>query len=93
MSASHISWAENTDLMTYSGHVSGIYRGKRRNEVPPHIFAIAEGSYGSMCLSKFSSLDYLFMMVIRSHIFIIVCPYWEILSTEIPIFRQLVNCS
>ena len=31
---------------------SGIYRGKRRNEVPPHIFAIAEGSYGSMCLSK-----------------------------------------
>ena len=43
--------------MIYSGHVSGIYRGKRRNEVPPHIFAIAEGSYGSMCLSKFSHLQ------------------------------------
>ena len=28
----------------------GVYRGKRRNEVPPHIFAIAEGSYHSMCL-------------------------------------------
>ena len=27
-----------------------MYRGKRRNEVPPHIFAIAEGSYHSMCL-------------------------------------------
>ena len=27
-----------------------VYRGKRRNEVPPHIFAIAEGSYHSMCL-------------------------------------------
>jgi hypothetical protein len=29
-----------------------LYRGKRRNEVPPHIFAIAEGAYHAMCLSK-----------------------------------------
>jgi myosin heavy subunit len=25
-----------------------IYQGKRRNEVPPHIFAIAEGAYQNM---------------------------------------------
>ena len=36
----------------YTMRTVGIYRGKRRNEVPPHIFAIAEGSYHSMCLSK-----------------------------------------
>merc|ERR1712083_24554 len=34
----------------YTMRTVGIYRGKRRNEVPPHIFAIAEGSYHSMCL-------------------------------------------
>ena len=37
----------------YTMRTVGIYRGKRRNEVPPHIFAIAEGSYHSMCLSKY----------------------------------------
>ena len=36
----------------YTMRTVGLYRGKRRNEVPPHIFAIAEGSYHSMCLSK-----------------------------------------
>ena len=36
----------------YTMRTVGLYRGKRRNEVPPHIFAIAEGSYGSMCLSE-----------------------------------------
>jgi len=34
----------------YTMRTVGVYRGKRRNEVPPHIFAIAEGSYHSMCL-------------------------------------------
>lgn len=38
----------------YTMRTVGVYRGKRRNEVPPHIFAIAEGSYHSMCLSRFS---------------------------------------
>ena len=37
----------------YTMRTVGLYRGKRRNEVPPHIFAIAEGSYGSMCLSEY----------------------------------------
>ena len=31
----------------------GVYSTKRRNKFPPHIFSIAEGSYSSMCLSKF----------------------------------------
>eukprot|EP00091_Calanus_sinicus_P002475 TRINITY_DN12509_c0_g1_i3.p1 TRINITY_DN12509_c0_g1~~TRINITY_DN12509_c0_g1_i3.p1 ORF type:complete len:184 (+),score=29.01 TRINITY_DN12509_c0_g1_i3:388-939(+) len=34
----------------YTMRTVGVYRTKRRNEVPPHIFAIAEGSYHSMCL-------------------------------------------
>ena len=34
----------------YTMRTVNVYRGKRRNEVPPHIFAIAEGSYHSMCL-------------------------------------------
>ena len=36
----------------YTERTVGIYRLKRRNEVPPHIFAIAEGSYHAMSLSK-----------------------------------------
>ena len=36
----------------YTMRTVGVYSTKRRNEVPPHIFAIAEGSYHSMCLSK-----------------------------------------
>ena len=46
--------------------IQGLYRGKRRNEVPPHIFAIAEGSYGSMCLSK---LDFTELFLSRSFIY------------------------
>merc|ERR1719342_1914191 len=33
----------------YTQRTMEIYIGKRRNEVPPHIFAIAEGSYQGMC--------------------------------------------
>merc|ERR1712079_627102 len=36
----------------YTERTVGIYRLKRRNEVPPHIFAIAEGSYHAMCLKS-----------------------------------------
>jgi len=34
----------------YTTRTVQLYRGKRRNEVPPHIFAIAEGAYHAMCL-------------------------------------------
>ena len=36
----------------YTKRTVGIYRLKRRNEVPPHIFAIAESAYHAMSLSK-----------------------------------------
>merc|ERR1712128_419485 len=32
----------------YTQRSMEVYMGKRRNEVPPHIFAIAEGSYQGM---------------------------------------------
>ena len=44
----------------------GVYRGKRRNEVPPHIFAIAEGSYHSMCL-KVKNQSILSESIITTH--------------------------
>lgn len=31
----------------------GLYRGKRRTEVPPHLFAISDGAYMSMLASKY----------------------------------------
>ena len=43
----------------YTMRTVGVYRTKRRNEVPPHIFAIAEGSYHSMCLSKLNRLYFI----------------------------------
>lgn len=32
----------------YTGRCAKMYRGKRRNEVPPHIFAISDGAYVNM---------------------------------------------
>ncbi|CAL1689368.1 unnamed protein product [Lasius platythorax] len=32
----------------YTGRCAKLYRGKRRNEVPPHIFAISDGAYVNM---------------------------------------------
>ena len=32
----------------YTNRVVQLYRGRRRNEVPPHIFAIADGAYMDM---------------------------------------------
>lgn len=32
----------------YTDSVIDIYKGRRRNEVAPHIFAIADGAYRSM---------------------------------------------
>ncbi|CAL4066391.1 unnamed protein product [Meganyctiphanes norvegica] len=33
----------------YTDRAAKIYIGKRRNEVPPHVFAISEGAYQGMC--------------------------------------------
>jgi myosin heavy subunit len=32
----------------YTARAMKIYHGRRRNEVPPHIFAIADGAYSEM---------------------------------------------
>jgi len=36
----------------YTDRAAKIYVGKRRNEVPPHIFAISDGAYMAMMLTK-----------------------------------------
>ena len=33
----------------YTNRVVAMYIGKRRNEVPPHLFAISEGAYQGKC--------------------------------------------
>jgi myosin heavy subunit len=38
----------------YTNRAMKIYTGKRRNEVPPHIFAISDGAYQNMLTSKHS---------------------------------------
>lgn len=35
----------------YTNRCAKIYRGKRRSEVPPHIFAISDGAYVNMLTS------------------------------------------
>lgn len=32
----------------YTNRVAKMYRGKRRNEVPPHLFSISDGAYVNM---------------------------------------------
>ncbi|XP_050533202.1 myosin heavy chain, muscle isoform X33 [Daktulosphaira vitifoliae] len=36
----------------YTNRCAKLYRGKRRNEVPPHIFAISDGAYVNMLTNK-----------------------------------------
>ena len=36
----------------YTPTVVKLYLGKRRNEVPPHLFAIADGAYRAMLMSE-----------------------------------------
>jgi hypothetical protein len=38
----------------YTNRCAKLYRGKRRNEVPPHIFAISDGAYVNMLTSKYT---------------------------------------
>ena len=35
-------------LTVYDNHVVGIYKGKRKSEMPPHIFAISDNAYNDM---------------------------------------------
>lgn len=36
----------------YTLRCAKLYRGKRRNEVPPHVFAVSDGAYVNMLTSK-----------------------------------------
>ena len=40
----------------YTTRCAKLYRGKRRTEVPPHVFAISDGAYVNMLTSKLKSL-------------------------------------
>ena len=36
----------------YTPRCVGLYKGKRRTEVPPHVFAISDGAYMAMLTSE-----------------------------------------
>lgn len=36
----------------YTNRVAKMYRGKRRTEVPPHLFAVSDGAYVNMLTDK-----------------------------------------
>ena len=40
----------------YTNRAINIYKGRRRNEVPPHIFAISDGAYNDMMTSEWGIL-------------------------------------
>jgi len=39
-------------LPIYTEKVVELYKGKKRYEVPPHVYSIADGAYRSMLLGK-----------------------------------------
>lgn len=38
----------------YTLRCARLYRGKRRNEIPPHVFAVSDGAYVNMLTSEYS---------------------------------------
>jgi myosin heavy subunit len=43
-------------LPIYSQSVVDAYRGKRRTEMPPHLFSIADNSYANMLIGRWRHL-------------------------------------
>lgn len=43
-------------LPIYTPNVIGKYRGKRRNEMPPHLFSVSDNAYTDMLTSECVSL-------------------------------------
>ena len=39
-------------MPVYERYVVGCYKGKRRSEMPPHIFSISDNAYNDMLISK-----------------------------------------
>ena len=50
-----------------------LYRGKRRNEVPPHIFAISDGAYVNMLPSKYYFIQQNMEIVYTRDANILIC--------------------
>lgn len=44
----------------YTGRCMAMYRGKRRTEVPPHLFAISDNAYTMMLTSKFKFYNFIY---------------------------------
>ena len=38
----------NHTYLVYDNHVVGCYKGKRKSEMPPHIFSISDNAYNDM---------------------------------------------
>jgi len=39
-------------LPVYAPYVIAAYKGKRRTEMPPHLYSIADNAYSAMLMSK-----------------------------------------
>lgn len=44
-------------LPIYTRNVIEKYRGKRRNEMPPHLFSVSDNAYNDMLTSKSSEYN------------------------------------
>uniref|UniRef100_H2YH64 Myosin motor domain-containing protein n=1 Tax=Ciona savignyi TaxID=51511 RepID=H2YH64_CIOSA len=64
-------------LPVYESYVVGCYKGKRRAEMPPHIFSIADNAYNDMLRSKLQQI-----IVICEWICVFYCQY----KTSHPVF-------
>jgi len=54
-------------LPVYETYVVACYKGKRRGEMPPHIFSIADNAYNDMLRSKFN-----FKLVSNVFVFLVI---------------------
>lgn len=48
------------NLPIYSENIIEMYRGKKRHEMPPHIYAISESAYRCMLQGKSINIKYSF---------------------------------
>ena len=54
----------------YTERAAKIYMGKRRNEVPPHVFAISENAYANMRQSELFLFTILFNIILNMYKFL-----------------------
>ena len=83
-------------LPIYTDKVVDMYRGKKRHEVPPHIYAITDTAYRSMLqgrlLNKFYVPDYEYCSTESKTLLVSVLAFSLIYSTQTVLqFKILVN--